>query len=521
MDGRQKTTIGISARQQPDEYVLRRTWTRAPQEQGLCTECKVQFMAMSCYDDGKHYYCPRCSNMLNFETIVLPRKEAKEDEATSTEHSEATVGSEEGTAKEEKDQAEGREDGDRKEIMFNGDTEEDKTSKDNVAIEIENIGAETCATETDGGETTAKDSKEDAKDDSKSEGSYRDDYSSSRSNASSTSKPTGGKLFSRGKTEITQIKERKLDKPAATKFDRSKSMIVGGAKMNLSTKTVKKPSPFLKVELSEIKMKFQKEFTCKRHKGCVNSISPVTNEKAWVVIQNSSVALYNRSGHLLHNVTKIRRSVTDACADEDGNLYLACFNDKCVIRVTKSGRISRFTSTSGMFPAEIAISPQNEIIAVGVGRNDSVTYDVSKEYGTFFYNTDGALLKKLQGLSKPFQYPIYVDVSVHGEVAVGDYITKEIVVFTSSGNEILRFDGKEIFAHTFVPKGLCFDKSGNVIVANWDGALCILEREQEFVARGLLFSDGFEPLSLAVDDKNDLWIGGRHSAVIRIYSFER
>jgi hypothetical protein len=57
-------------------------------------------------------------------------------------------------------------------------------------------------------------------------------------------------------------------------------------------------------------------------------------------------------------------------------------------------------------------------------------------------------------------------------------------------------------------------------VANWDGSVCILLRDEEYSSVGLKFDRQFSPLSLAVDGNNELWIGHRRGGNVDIYEID-
>lgn len=172
-------------------------------------------------------------------------------------------------------------------------------------------------------------------------------------------------------------------------------------------------------------------------------------------------------------------------------------------------------------PTEISTSPRDHVIVAGVGVT-SVRYvpGIGREYGVFIYDTHGKMLRKILRTKQEFQYPLYVGVSKHEEIAVGDYLLKRVVLMSTEGREISSFDGSTTFSRPFIPKGLCFDQLGNVVVANWDGNVCILLRDEGFSSVGLRFDKQFSPLSLAVDEGNELWIGHRKGGNVEVYEVD-
>lgn len=264
-------------------------------------------------------------------------------------------------------------------------------------------------------------------------------------------------------------------------------------------------------------------FTCTEFRGCINSIWPVSPQHAWLVIKNSQVALYSRTGQLQHKVTGIHQNITDIAIDSDRNMYLVCFKERLVLKVAlKSGvSISVFAQMTMTHPTEVSTSAHDKVIVAGVGVT-SVRYlpGIGREYGVFIYDLHGKMIKKILRTNQEFQYPLYVGVNKHDEIAVGDYLLKKVILMFPDGREIATFDGSKTFSRPFIPKGLCFDQLGNILVANWDGGVCILLRDEEFSSVGLRFDRQFSPLSLAVDCNNELWIGHRRGGNVDIYEID-
>lgn len=270
-------------------------------------------------------------------------------------------------------------------------------------------------------------------------------------------------------------------------------------------------------------VKLKSHFRCREFGGCINSIWPVSPLHSWIVIKNSEVALYDRKGGLQHKVTGIHQNITDLALDSERNMYLVCFKERLVLKVTlKTGlKISVFAQMTMTHPTEISTSPRDHVIVAGVGVT-SVRYvpGIGREYGVFIYDTHGKMLRKILRTKQEFQYPLYVGVNKHEEIAVGDYLLKKVVLMSIEGREISSFDGSTTFSRPFIPKGLCFDQLGNVVVANWDGNVCILLRDEGFSSVGLRFDKQFSPLSLAVDEGNELWIGHRKGGNVEVYEVD-
>ena len=397
--------------------------TQNPRE-GLCRECAKTFPTMSCYNEGKNFVCPVCSNFLIIGRAV---------------ESPTTV--------------------------------PDTSPPKNTVVRSRTL----------------------------------------------ISKPDKAPKLQRGVTMIPTRRSTPQRTHLTKNFQRAKTFAGGTDVKSRDTE-----SGFLS-EANTSNVKLKSHFRCREFRGCINSIWPVSPFHSWVVIKNSEVALYSRKGILQHKVAGIHQNITDMAIDSHKNMYLVCFKERLVLKVVMKDdiKITVFAQMTMTHPTEITTSPCDQVIVAGVGVT-SVRYvpGIGREYGVFIYDIYGKMLRKILRTKQEFQYPLYVGVNKHDEIAVGDYLLKRIVLMTNEGREISTFDGTKTFSRPFIPKGLCYDQMGNVIVANWDGSVCILQRDKGFSSVGLRFEKQFSPLSLAVDDNNDLWIGHRQGGNVEIYEVD-
>ena len=232
--------------------------------------------------------------------------------------------------------------------------------------------------------------------------------------------------------------------------------------------------------------------------GAVHSICPINNHQAWIAFQNF-IQLCSKSGN--HNrPINVGEDVHDITSDRRGNLLIACHSSvKCLDTSHELKTLFKCPKT----PQGIATF-ENGHIATSMG-NDVVVY-----------NSQGQLIRML-GDSGDLKMPYKVAVNTNGDVCVSDYQSSsgEVVLFDSAGRvkAKLRTDG-------MAPRGLACNIQGIIYVADFRSDRINLYSTQGHFLHTLLNAntDGLSgPLSVAVDDGGDLWIGDWKRKV-RVYS---
>nr|XP_022311295.1 uncharacterized protein LOC111116587 [Crassostrea virginica] len=102
---------------------------------------------------------------------------------------------------------------------------------------------------------------------------------------------------------------------------------------------------------------------------------------------------------------------------------------------------------------------------------------------------------------------LYMSENNNGDICVSDTSANTVVVVDKAGRVRFRYDGKQAFREkTFVPKGIVTDKFSQIIVADYNNCLHILDQNGQFLR--CVDKCGLEkPHELSVDSKGRLWVG--------------
>lgn len=234
--------------------------------------------------------------------------------------------------------------------------------------------------------------------------------------------------------------------------------------------------------------------------GAVHSICPVNSQQAWIGYQNY-IQLCSKSGHRNRPVD-VGEDVHDITSDKKGNVLIACHSS---VKCLNSANDLRVLFSCRKTPQGIAVLDNGNIVTC-IG-NEVVEYNTKGELVSVFGNTHAVELRM----------PYKVAVNTDGDVCVSDYQSSagEVVVFESSGRlkAKLRTEG-------MAPRGVACSLQGIIYVADFRADRINLYSSQGHFLHTLVSSntDGLcGPLSIAVDDSGDLWIGDWKRKV-RIYN---
>lgn len=235
--------------------------------------------------------------------------------------------------------------------------------------------------------------------------------------------------------------------------------------------------------------------------GAVHSICPVNNQQAWIGYQNF-IQLCSKSG-LRKRPIDVGEDVHDIASDKEGNVLIACHSSvKCLN--DSDGLRTLFTCRKT--PQGIAVLPNGNIVTC-IG-NEVVAYNTAGEVVSVFGNSNAGIDLKM---------PYKVAINTDGDVCVSDYQSSagEVVVFDSGGRvkAKLRTDG-------MAPRGVTCNLQGIIYVADFRADRINLYSSHGHFLHSLLSSniDGLcGPLSIAIDDIGDLWIGDWKRKV-RVYN---
>lgn len=221
---------------------------------------------------------------------------------------------------------------------------------------------------------------------------------------------------------------------------------------------------------------------------------------------NESILRFSSTGECLGNFapTSYRAGPVGLAFDSHGSLHVANHGNNTIHRYSSTGADLGIFANSGLnMPTGVAFDSQGRLVVCNYG-----------DGSLSIYSTTGALLSRVgTGLLNP--------------IALAVDSCDNIFVSTpniGANSGVFRFspDGTQgtLFATgiAFDPRGLAFDREGNLYVANQHG-----NTVQRFTSEGT-FLDTFastglkDPFALAFDAAGDLYISNQSGGTIRRYS---
>lgn len=224
--------------------------------------------------------------------------------------------------------------------------------------------------------------------------------------------------------------------------------------------------------------------------GAVHSICPINNQQAWIGFQNY-IQLCSKSGNS-NQPLDVGEDVHDITSDKRGNVLIACHSS---VKCLNASHQLQTLFTCKQTPQGIAVVENGDIyLCMG---NNVVVYDWK-----------GQLIRMLgDPHSGDLKMPYKIAINTNGDVCVSDYQSSsgEVVVFDNGGRlkAKLRTDG-------MAPRGVACNLQGIIYVADFRSDRINLYSTQGHFLHTLLSAnaDGLSgPLSVAVDEGGDLWIG--------------
>ncbi|XP_034306160.2 uncharacterized protein [Magallana gigas] len=245
---------------------------------------------------------------------------------------------------------------------------------------------------------------------------------------------------------------------------------------------------------------------------CVNHISLGKSGRHWVSNHIGKLVQTNLQGTKLQ---KIKTSGQDEgyykiasvgslgyhTVTQNGDLIYTDKDNKVINRITPDNTITEFIKTGDWEPISIHSSNINGDILVGMvkGGEAKVTR----------YNKTGIEIQNIQRGNKGqelYDLPYYITENINGDVCVSDGDKNAVVVVDKSGEERFFYRGQRL---DFYPFGICTDVLGHILVCDGhSNTVHLLDQDGQFLSQLLTEQQEIKrPLSVCVDDENNLWVG--------------
>ncbi|XP_061182186.1 tripartite motif-containing protein 2-like [Saccostrea echinata] len=193
---------------------------------------------------------------------------------------------------------------------------------------------------------------------------------------------------------------------------------------------------------------------------------------------------------------------------QDGDLIFTVGNKKVINRITQDSNITEFIKTEDWNPLSIHSSHINGDLLVGMVKD--------REGKVTRYNKTGKELQNIhrdnkgQGL---YSYPFYITENINGDICTSEY-EKAVVVVNKSGQHRFSYKGQ---GSVFRPYGICTDVLGHILVCDLYN-VHLLDQDGEFLSLLLTPHQVSSPVSVCVDDENNLYVGQSGNNTVKVSS---
>ncbi|XP_062600715.1 uncharacterized protein LOC134262358 [Saccostrea cucullata] len=204
---------------------------------------------------------------------------------------------------------------------------------------------------------------------------------------------------------------------------------------------------------------------------------------------------------------------------QDGDLIFTDYYKKVVNRITMDNKISKMIKTKDWEPWSVYSSNITKDILVGM-RN-------GKEAKVTRYNKKGKELQNIQWDNKGqslYSNPHYITENINGDICTSDYDKKTVVVVDKTGQHRFSYIGQELtFSFTdqkpdFQPFGICTDAYGHILVCD-QYTIVLLDQDGQFLSTLLEPQFHIVPLSVCVDDENNIYLGINNMPMVTVYKY--
>ncbi|XP_034317841.2 tripartite motif-containing protein 3-like [Magallana gigas] len=243
---------------------------------------------------------------------------------------------------------------------------------------------------------------------------------------------------------------------------------------------------------------------------CVFHISLGKSGRIWVGGDFGNLVQTDLRGKQLQKIQTSGGDQGYHTVTQDGDLIYSDKHNKVINRITPDTTITEFIKTEDWEPLSIHSSHINGDLLVGMFTED--------EGKVTRYNKTGTEIQNIQRDNKGqrlYSYPHYITENINGDVCVSDNNKHAVVVVDKSGQHRFLYTGQR---SGFNPFGICTDVLGHILVCD-SLTVHLLDQDGQFLSLLLTSQQGVElPLSVCVDDENNLWVG-QLTNTVKVYKY--
>ncbi|XP_062595587.1 tripartite motif-containing protein 2-like [Saccostrea cucullata] len=248
-------------------------------------------------------------------------------------------------------------------------------------------------------------------------------------------------------------------------------------------------------------------------------------DRLWISDSDGNLVQTDLQGNVIQKI-KTSEGPGYHSVTQDRGLIFTDKDNNVINRITQDNNITEFIKTGDWSPVSIHSSHINGDLLVGMGK-------LTKAKGLFKmkknkeeskitrYNKTGKVLQNIERDNKGqrlYSGPIYITENINGDICTSDIIKEVVVVVNKSGQHRFSYTGQK---SGFNPLGICTDVLGHILVCDdVSDTVHLLDQDGQFLSLLLTKQQGVEdPVSVCVDDENNLYVGQQYTNTLTVYKY--
>ncbi|XP_062585491.1 uncharacterized protein LOC134247166 [Saccostrea cucullata] len=245
----------------------------------------------------------------------------------------------------------------------------------------------------------------------------------------------------------------------------------------------------------------------------VHHVSLDQSDRLWISDNKGNLVQTDLQGNVIQKIKTSGESEGYHTVTQDRDLIFTDKYKKVIKRITQDKKITEFLKTGDWEPLCIHSSKLNGDLLVGMGKagKGKVTR----------YNKTGKELQNIERENKGkrlYITPHSITENINGDICTSDNYKNAVVVVNKSGQHRFSYlgQGSVLSLH-----GICTDVLGHILVCDCiSDAVHLLDQDGQFLSLLLTPQQGVEdPLSVCVDDENNLYVGQRYTKTLTVYKY--
>ncbi|CAC5416073.1 unnamed protein product [Mytilus coruscus] len=265
-----------------------------------------------------------------------------------------------------------------------------------------------------------------------------------------------------------------------------------------------------KLSISGKRYNVANSFVCSTKRSIVTGLFPMPDNTVWVCMGNDKILEHLKQNGEIILSTNIDYPMDDIVGKQDGTLFISCNSQKKIITINSLGKGKTFLRTKNC-PRGLALDEEGNCLICFVHKE--TFFDIND-------NTDGYVSSFSSGRelrttlrSRSVQYPARIAINKDQSVVISDWIQLAVFVFKDN-EEVGCYEGNPQLSDDFIPRGVCCTSDGDIIVVDIEtNSLHLLSYDAVFKRVLSELEMIKEPRSIAVDEKDDLWIGTQNGNI--------